>query len=102
MPLDSNPNFTGRDKELVELYLEILGDLNKLNYKIVGLNGIGGVGTTQLAVEFFYRYAFAFENRIFWIDGNDPSKWLEQIVAISRNHLGLEISKEDDIFNNFF
>ena len=46
MPLNSNPNFTGRDKELVDLYLEIIGDLNKLNYKIVGVNGIGGVGKT--------------------------------------------------------
>ena len=95
IPYDPNPNFTGRDTELVDLYLEIIGDLSKLNYNKVGITGIGGVGKTQLAVEFFYRYAFAFENGIFWIDGNDPAKWLEQIVGIARDYLELEISKEE-------
>lgn len=87
IPYDPNPNFTGRDIDLVELYLEIIGDLSKLSYNKVGIVGIGGVGKTQLAVEFFYRYAFAFEEGIFWIDGYDPSKWLEQIVAIAWDRL---------------
>ena len=65
IPFDPNPNFTGRDTELVDLYLEIIGDLSKLNYNKVGIIGIGGVGKTQLAVEFFYRYAYAFEMEYF-------------------------------------
>ena len=63
--------------------------------------GTGGVGKTQLAGEFFYRYAFAFafpfKDGIFWIDGYDPARWLEQIVSITRDYLELEISKEEDI-----
>ena len=97
IPFDPNPNFTGRDIDLVELYLEIIADLSKLNYNKVGIVGIGGVGKTQLAVEFFYRYAYAFDDGIFWIDGYDPARWLEQIVAIARDRLDLEISKEDNI-----
>jgi hypothetical protein len=50
IPYDPNPDFTGRSTELLDLYLEVLGDLSKLNYSKVGLVGIGGVGKTQLAV----------------------------------------------------
>ena len=70
IPFDPNPYFTGRNTDLVDLYLEIIGDLSKLNYNKVGIVGIGGVGKTQLAVEFFYRYAYAFDKGIFWMDGN--------------------------------
>jgi hypothetical protein len=31
IPYDPNPDFTGRDIDLVDLYLEIIGDLSKLN-----------------------------------------------------------------------
>ena len=97
IPFDPNPKFTGRDKELVNLYLEIIGDLSKLNYNKVGIVGIGGVGKTQLAVEFFYRYGYAFDKGIFWIDGSDPARWLEQIVGIAKGYLKLDISKEENI-----
>jgi hypothetical protein len=99
IPFDPNPNFTGRNTELVDLYLEIIGDLSMLNYDKVGITGIGGVGKTQLAVEFFYRYAFAFENGLFWIDGTNPARWLEQIVSIARDYLKLDIPKEEDIIS---
>ena len=42
IPYEPNPDFTGRSTELLDLYLEVLGDLSKLNYSKVGLVGIGG------------------------------------------------------------
>jgi len=64
IPFLPNPDFVGRAQELVNLYLYVIGGLNKLNYAHVGIVGIGGVGKTQLAVEFTYRYAFQFEKRM--------------------------------------
>ena len=59
IPYNPNPDFTGRSTELLDLYIEVLGHLSKLNYSNVGLVGIGGVGKTQLAVEFAYRFGYA-------------------------------------------
>jgi hypothetical protein len=58
IPFLPNPDFIGRADELVKLYLDVIGGLNKLNYAHIGIVGIGGVGKTQLAVEFTYRYAY--------------------------------------------
>ena len=99
IPFLPNPDFVGRAEELVKLYLKVIGGLNKLNYAYVGIVGIGGVGKTQLAIEFAYRYAFQFEKGIYWIQGADQSKWLSQIVEIAKQ-LGLEILEDEEIDRN--
>jgi len=71
-----NPDFVGRNEELIDLYLEMIGDLNKLNYQQIGLVGMPGLGKTQLAIEFGYRYVYQFEKGIYWIEGVNPKTWL--------------------------
>ena len=95
IPYDPNPDFTGRSTELLDLYLEVLGDLSKLNYSKVGLVGIGGVGKTQLAVEFAYRFGYAFEGGIYWIDGTNPATWVSRFAYIAQYRLDLKISNPD-------
>jgi WD40 repeat protein len=70
--------------------------LSKLNYSKVGLVGIGGVGKTQLAVEFAYRFGYAFEEGgIYWIQGTNPTTWVSQFANIAQNMLDLKISNPD-------
>jgi hypothetical protein len=95
IPYDPNPDFTGRSSELLDLYIEVLGDLSKLNYSKVGLVGIGGVGKTQLAIEFAYRFGYAFEGGIYWIQGTNPTTWVSQFANIAQNRLDLKISNPD-------
>ena len=74
--------------------------MSKLNYSKVGLVGIGGVGKTQLAVEFAYRYGYAFEGGIYWIQGTNPTTWVSQFANIAQNMLDLKISDPVLIFKN--
>jgi hypothetical protein len=90
IPYTPNSDFVGRNEDLVGLYLEMIGGVNKLNYQQVGLVGMPGVGKTQLAVEFAYRYAYQFEKGVYWIQGLDPTTWLKQLVDIAKQ-LELEI-----------
>lgn len=46
------------------------------------LYGLGGIGKTQIAVEFVYRYKLDYD-RIFWIDGSTEVNLAERYSAIS-------------------
>lgn len=86
IPYNPSPNFQGRKQDLADLYRQMIGNLNKIGINQVGAVGMGGIGKTQLTVEFVYRFSFAFDG-IFWVDAADSNKWLPQIVEIARDRL---------------
>ncbi|MCI0665123.1 MAG: TIR domain-containing protein, partial [Acidobacteria bacterium] len=93
IPFRPNPRFVGRHTDLVALYLKMIGNINTIGITQVGTVGMGGIGKTQLAVEFSYRFGFYFEEGgIFWIQAANPSDWLAQFVAIARDRLELSAS----------
>jgi hypothetical protein len=61
-------NFKGRDQQLVELHHAMHTEDGKAGIKTAGMYGTGGIGKTQLAVEFVYRYRFYFPGGVFWIN----------------------------------
>ncbi|NIM15197.1 MAG: TIR domain-containing protein [Candidatus Aminicenantes bacterium] len=94
IPFNPNPHFTGRQRDLLELYLKMIGNLNKIGINQVGTVGMGGIGKTQLAVEFAYRFSFAFEE-VFWIQAARPEEWRKEFVRLARNRLQLEIKNPE-------
>lgn len=90
IPYNPNPSFTGRHDDLLNLYLKMIGNLNKTGLNQVGLVGMGGIGKTQLAVEFVYRFSFSFEGGIYWIDATDHEQWLRRFIVIAKAQLRLE------------
>lgn len=65
IPFTRNPFFTGRDQELEQLHSQ----LQRSNTAAIGqthaISGLGGIGKTQLAVEYAYRYRSKYCS-IFW------------------------------------
>ncbi|MCI0660602.1 MAG: TIR domain-containing protein, partial [Acidobacteria bacterium] len=90
IPFNPNPCFTGRKMDLLNLYLQMVGNLNKIGINQVGAVGMGGIGKTQLAVEFAYRFSFSFDS-IFWIQAAHIEQWRHEFVSLARDRLQLPI-----------
>jgi tetratricopeptide (TPR) repeat protein len=72
LPFLQNPNFSARD-DLIQLLadtLQTVEDQSSINVMV--LHGLGGIGKTQLAVEFAYRHARNFD-LVWWLNANETS-----------------------------
>src|SRR5687768_10187737 len=64
-----NPRFTGRDGMLTELRQRLHADEKTL--VVQAFYGLGGVGKTQLAIEYAHRFAADYQ-LVWWIDAEQP------------------------------
>jgi hypothetical protein len=71
--------FVDRPAEIAELERALLPQRQNRRQKIYVLCGLGGIGKTQLAVEFARRYHRTFSS-VFWLDGSSEDT-LKQSIA---------------------
>jgi hypothetical protein len=64
-----NPGFTGRDALLEAVRERLLAGDKAV---VQALHGMGGVGKTQLAAEYAYRFAGSYD--LAWCGGSTPSR----------------------------
>ncbi|SMD25793.1 FxSxx-COOH system tetratricopeptide repeat protein [Kibdelosporangium aridum] len=88
-----NSNFTGRDAVLRELR-QRLNSANDVTTQVV--HGLGGVGKTQLAVEYAYRYRSKYRFVAF-VDAEQPELVAPQFASLARE-LGLTDVSTDQVF----
>jgi tetratricopeptide (TPR) repeat protein len=84
-----NPNFTGRAELLDQLHQRLHPGQPAAVVQVQAqtLHGLGGVGKTQLALEYAHRYASDYD-LIWWISAEQPAAIAGQLVAFARR-LGL-------------
>src|SRR3954449_11620454 len=75
-----NPRFTGRDGMLAELRQRLGAGEGTL--VVQALYGLGGVGKTQLALEYAHRFAADYE-LVWWIDAEQPVLIPDQLARLS-------------------
>jgi WD40 repeat protein len=81
VPFPRNPDFVGRDGDLINLH-QSLADAGTLGIRPAGLTGMGGIGKTQLAIEYAYRYRDGYPGGVFWINAAEPL--VEGFAALGR------------------
>jgi len=86
LPFSRNTHFSGREAWLTQLHEALCNRQNDIvnTYAIIGL---GGVGKTQLALEYCYRH-LADYNLIYWLSAADSAN-LDQSMAEMAYRLGV-------------
>ena len=82
-----NPNFTGRGELLKALRRSLRARRASVVVQASAAYGLGGVGKTQLAVEFAHRFAADYD-LIWWIPAEQPVAIPGRVAALARR-LGL-------------
>jgi len=94
IPYHQNRNFTGRGSSLYELHKSLAsGEYAALTQAITGL---GGVGKTQLALEYSYLHTDDY-GVLWWVKSDEPATLANDYASLA-NELGLlkDVEKIDD------
>ncbi|MCA9946917.1 MAG: hypothetical protein KC449_25725, partial [Anaerolineales bacterium] len=82
VPYQRNQDFVGRQDILLEIGQALLPAEGDAGQRAVAITGIGGLGKTQLAVEFCYRYGRYFPGGVFWLSFADDKNVAEEVMLI--------------------
>ena len=87
LPYNHNPSFLGREPELQYIASNLLLSTSD-QVSTVAITGIGGVGKTQLAIEFAYRFGRFFTGGVQWVSFSDEDA-IQTAIAQCGNYMGL-------------
>jgi tetratricopeptide (TPR) repeat protein/Cdc6-like AAA superfamily ATPase len=95
LPVERNPLFTAREDLLLQLQAAFLSQYrNARTSAWVALCGLGGIGKTQIAVEFAYRYQSNY-SAIFWVSAETSDRLIADYIAIAERIYGPEYFIQD-------
>jgi hypothetical protein len=106
VPLEENPYFTGRAQALAELWVVLSERRVVAVTQRQALSGLGGVGKTQIALAYTYRYRTGYD-AVFWIDASTEEALRAGVAAqcstlgLSRTEPGKSIAESALLFKSW-
>src|SRR6266852_5191622 len=82
VPLPRNPFFTGREEILEALYTQLHVEQVVALTQSYALRGLGGIGKSQIALEYAYRHALEY-SAIFWIEAETVEYVMSSLLRIA-------------------
>ena len=93
LPKPPNRYFVGRNKELKELFVDTFGFHGESKKGVpIAISGLAGIGKTQLALTFGYRFNLLFSDGVYWLD--TPNGIVQEFEKIG-SHLKIKRLKEE-------
>src|SRR5579863_8405443 len=92
IPFPRNPFFTGREEILEELHRQLNVDQTVALTQSSALHGLGGVGKTQIALEYAYRHALEY-SAVFWMAAETAESCISSLLHIAET---LQLTGRED------
>ena len=93
LPFHKNDNFTGRDRELAEIHRVLnSADATISQRRVMVLHGLGGMGKTQLAIQYAYIHQKDYTS-VWWVNASTTQTLSQGYLGIAQQLLSHHTQK---------